>query len=134
MRFPAVLISSFLVASASSFTVIPQSTLRMPSTWLAAVDGEDAPEEPQPQKPAEAAATDILNSPAFLERKLDVLKSDIAKVDEEIASAKDRLESGKAEWGGQLDELQTEVRENRSTGSFQWQIQHFFSTRTFKNA
>jgi flagellar motility protein MotE (MotC chaperone) len=55
-------------------------------------------------------ASDILNSPVFLQKKLDVIKSDLAKVDEKMAAEKTRLEEGKAEWGGQLDDLKKEVR------------------------
>jgi molecular chaperone GrpE len=54
--------------------------------------------------------TDILNSPAFLKRKIDVLKSDIASVDEKIAEQNKVLEAGKEEWGSQLDSLQTEFQ------------------------
>ena len=55
------------------------------------------------------AASDILNSPAFLTRKLEVLKSDIEKIDEEIAETQQQVEAGKAEWGPQLEDLQREV-------------------------
>lgn len=90
-----------------------QSYRPLPSTCLFA-EGEDASSSEASQQqdipePKTDAATDILNSPAFLKRKLDVLKSEIAKIDEEIAAAKQRLEEGKAEWAGQLDELQKEV-------------------------
>ena len=54
-------------------------------------------------------ASDILNSPAFLRRKVDVLKSDIAAVEEKIAATNQVLEANKAEWGPQLEELQKEV-------------------------
>lgn len=57
-----------------------------------------------------AGATDILNSPAFLQRKLEVLKSDVAAVGEDLAAAKDLLKAGKEEYGSQLDDLQNEVR------------------------
>lgn len=70
--------------------------------------GEEAPQDEAPAADADAS-TDILNSPAFLKRKIDVLKSDIAKAEEDIELAKQRLEEGKAEWGAQLDELQKEV-------------------------
>mmetsp|Transcript_135261 Transcript_135261/g.201151 ORF Transcript_135261/g.201151 Transcript_135261/m.201151 type:complete len:253 (-) Transcript_135261:77-835(-) len=63
--------------------------------------GDDAPSD---------SATDILNSPAFLSRKVEVLKSDIEKADEELAEAKEVLEAGKAEWGSQLDDLQKEYK------------------------
>ena len=51
---------------------------------------------------------DILNSPVFLKRKIDVLKSDIAELDTKIAAANAMYEANKAEWGGQLEKLQNE--------------------------
>jgi flagellar motility protein MotE (MotC chaperone) len=69
-------------------------------------EGGEAPEE----EPSTGGAGDILNSPAFLKRKVDVLKSDIAKADEDIAALTEAVEAGKAEWGDQLDKLQAEVR------------------------
>ncbi len=56
-----------------------------------------------------ASANDILNSPAFLKRKLEVLESDIAKIDEKISNANKVYEENKAEWGPQLDDLRKEV-------------------------
>ena len=52
--------------------------------------------------------SDILNSPAFLKRKVDVLNSDLAKIDAQINTANAQLEEGKAEWGPELDRLQAE--------------------------
>ena len=82
-----------------------------PSTCLFLSDEQEqsAGESAQEQNSNNNAPDDILNSPAFLKRKIDVLKSDIAKTEEGIAAAKQRLEEGKAEWGGQLEELQKEV-------------------------
>ena len=54
-------------------------------------------------------ASDILNSPAFLRRKVDVLKSDLEKLEAQINTANAQLEEGKAEWGPELDRLQSEV-------------------------
>lgn len=65
---------------------------------------------PSTTSTAAAAANDILNSPAFLKRKLDVLRSDLGKIDNDINDAKDRLAAGREEWGPQLDDLQKEVR------------------------
>jgi len=61
-------------------------------------------------EPAAAAAdqNDILNSPAFLKRKLEVLGSDIAAAEEELVAATERKEVAKEEWGPQLDALQRE--------------------------
>lgn len=84
-----------------------QSVLR-PSTMLYAEEAEEAAEE----APAAAtgAADDILNSPAFLKRKIDVLKSDIAAIDEKISAANEVYEANKAEWGPQIENLRKEVR------------------------
>eukprot|EP00551_Chaetoceros_affinis_P003830 CAMPEP_0203634482 /NCGR_PEP_ID=MMETSP0088-20131115/1411_1 /ASSEMBLY_ACC=CAM_ASM_001087 /TAXON_ID=426623 /ORGANISM="Chaetoceros affinis, Strain CCMP159" /LENGTH=240 /DNA_ID=CAMNT_0050488095 /DNA_START=306 /DNA_END=1028 /DNA_ORIENTATION=+ len=54
------------------------------------------------------SSNDILNSPAFLKRKLEVLESDIAKIDEKISNANKVYEENKAEWGSQLDDLRKE--------------------------
>lgn len=52
--------------------------------------------------------SDILNSPAFLTRKLEVLKSDIAAMEKEIEEAQAVYEAGKAEWGSKFDMLNKE--------------------------
>lgn len=67
-------------------------------------------EEDQQQQSAEPKKKemDILNSPAFLKRKLQVLKNDISKVDEKITKANADLEEGKAKWGEKLKELERE--------------------------
>jgi len=54
------------------------------------------------------SATDILNSPAFLKRKLELLKEDVLKVETDIAEIKVIVEEGKAEWGERLDQLDKE--------------------------
>jgi hypothetical protein len=82
-----------------------------PSTCLAAQEGDNEEDTTANNAAPPSNGDDILNSPAFLKRKLDVLRSDIAQTEQNIADAKVRLEDGKAEWGGQLDELQKEVRE-----------------------
>jgi hypothetical protein len=81
-----------------------------------------------------AESNDILNSPAFLQRKFEVLQADLQKAEDALAAAQQRLEEGKAEWGPQLADLQTEVssiceRKNCfNTNSL------LCSTKTFKNA
>lgn len=57
---------------------------------------------------ASADSNDILNSPAFLKRKLEVLESDIATAEEDLAAATERKEVAKEEWGPQLEALQRE--------------------------
>lgn len=91
-------------------------TVAVPSTCLFAAEegGGDAEEtatedKAQEETPAGDASSDILNSPAFLQRKLDVIKSDIVKAEEAIDAAKVQLEEGKAEWGKQFEDLEAEV-------------------------
>lgn len=55
-----------------------------------------------------ADPNDILNSPAFLKRKLEVLESDIATTEQDLAAATERKEVAKEEWGPQLESLQRE--------------------------
>ena len=84
-----VLVSSIL--SSTTAFVMPRTT---PSnTRLAAAAAED----------------NILNSPAFLQRKFEVLQTDMAKAQDALLAAQERLEQGKAEWGPQIADLQTEV-------------------------
>lgn len=101
-------------APSPSFSSQPISTQQMtqsvlrPSTMLYAEEAEEAAEEAPAA--ASGAADDILNSPAFLKRKIDVLKSDIAAIDEKISAANEVYEAGKAEWGPQIENLRKEVR------------------------
>lgn len=99
------------VTSFSSVSVTQRAPVFASSTCLFAEEDEKAAET-KPEK--KTSDTDILNSPAFLKRKLEVLKSDLAKAEEDLASAKQRLEEGKVEWGAQLDELEAEVRTSKS--------------------
>lgn len=88
-------------------------------TSLFAEEGEEAEAEPEAEPEAKAKAeekeeekasseTDILNSPAFLKRKLEVLKSDVAKLDEKTSDTNKVYEENKAEWGPQIDDLRKE--------------------------
>eukprot|EP00529_Nitzschia_sp_RCC80_P029982 CAMPEP_0113451444 /NCGR_PEP_ID=MMETSP0014_2-20120614/6341_1 /TAXON_ID=2857 /ORGANISM="Nitzschia sp." /LENGTH=307 /DNA_ID=CAMNT_0000342799 /DNA_START=146 /DNA_END=1069 /DNA_ORIENTATION=+ /assembly_acc=CAM_ASM_000159 len=54
------------------------------------------------------AGSDILNSPAFLKRKLEVLKTDIEKTQASLEETEQRVVTAKEEWGPQLELLQTE--------------------------
>lgn len=67
----------------------------------------DAPADKEHQLPTEEQA-DILNSPAFLKRKVEVLQSDIAALETEIEEANVVLQAGKDEWGNQFDMLNRE--------------------------
>jgi len=65
-------------------------------------DGDDSAAAPA------SDVNDILSSPAFLKRKLEVLESDIANTEEELVAATERKEIAKEEWGPQLEALQRE--------------------------
>lgn len=85
------------------------------STILFAEEGSQETtrqEEDQQQQSTEPKKKemDILNSPAFLKRKLQVLKNDVSKVEEKIMKANADFEEGKAKWGEKLKELEREVR------------------------
>lgn len=114
----------FLASSSEAYalcrpsTNLPTTRLAFrPSTCLRSADTDEASKEPsdsddgsktEEKAKSEDAATDILNSPAFLKRKLEVIQSDTAKVEENIEAAKTRLEEGKAEWGSQIGDLEKE--------------------------
>lgn len=76
-------------------------------------DEKTTKEEPAPSASSSSSANDkmndILDSPAFLKRKIDVLKSDIEAADEKIEAANKIYEANKAEWGPQLETLRKEV-------------------------
>ena len=104
-----VSVESFVVSSPQS-SLVQSGTAFQPktSTCLRAEEDNETGTEEETAS-GDAAATDILNSPAFLKRKIDVLKSDIEKADEDIAAAQELAEAGKVEWGPQLEDLQREV-------------------------
>jgi hypothetical protein len=106
----AFMISNPSVSSLSSSRTSSQSFFQ--PTCLREKEEEAGAEEENVTAAAPVAdsGTDILNSAAFLTRKADVLKSDIEKMDESIAEVKATLEAGKEEWGGQIGDLQKEVR------------------------
>ena len=97
-------VSAFQVAKPSvAFRVGQVAT----STCLYAEEEAEAGTESE--TPSATGSTDILNSPAFLKRKIDVLKSDIAQAEADIVAAQEQAQAGKAEWGPQLENLEREV-------------------------
>ena len=54
--------------------------------------------------------SDILSSPTFLKRKVEVLQSDIAALEKEIEEATAVAAKGKEEWAAKFDMLTKEVR------------------------
>lgn len=100
-----------LATNVNAFTVsLPSRTRAVGTTCLQAEEsGEEATDAPS----EEGGGTDILSSPAFLKRKLEVLQSDIEAAEGDIAELTKAVEEGKAEWGDQLDKLRDEVRRFR---------------------
>eukprot|EP00525_Craspedostauros_australis_P009688 CAMPEP_0198109088 /NCGR_PEP_ID=MMETSP1442-20131203/1106_1 /TAXON_ID= /ORGANISM="Craspedostauros australis, Strain CCMP3328" /LENGTH=230 /DNA_ID=CAMNT_0043764587 /DNA_START=51 /DNA_END=743 /DNA_ORIENTATION=- len=100
--------TAFSVGSPTSGILLRQPVT---STCLWAEKAEETSDDETIEAGDDASsATDILNSPAFLQRKLEVLETDIKKADEDIAEAKERLSAGKEEWQDQLDKLEVEYK------------------------
>ena len=69
---------------------------------------EETKQVPEAELPSEDDS-DILNSPAFLRRKVEVLESDLAALAKEVEEANAIYLQGKEEWGSKFDALNTEV-------------------------
>jgi molecular chaperone GrpE len=99
------------VSTRSKVEVANPSTRFLDTRLFAEETPEENPvteEEEEAPKDDSSSSSDILNSPAFLKRKIDVLMSDIAAVDEKLSEANARYEANKAEWGPQLESLSKE--------------------------
>lgn len=66
---------------------------------------------PEANKEEEMDGMDILSSPVFLRRKLEVVQKDLQVTTAEISQAKEQLEQAQQEWQPQLDELEREYRQ-----------------------
>ena len=117
LPFAALLVLGAVNTEAFSFSrpalVGPATTPFARSlTYLRAEEPQESQEEGEvsdDDAPPASGGADILNSPEFLKRKVDVLKSDLEAADAEIAALTAAVEEGKAEWGNQLEKLKTEV-------------------------
>lgn len=88
--------------SHSAFSTSITSIDNRRSSLLAKKEEEEGKEEKS--LPSEGAS-DILSSPAFLKRKLEVLKQDLAITEERLEAANTALEEGKAVWGDKFADL-----------------------------
>eukprot|EP00980_Cylindrotheca_fusiformis_P011270 scaffold2595_cov107-Cylindrotheca_fusiformis.AAC.3 len=116
----ATSVESFVVTHPSRTAISPASINPSTSTCLHAEDDNEAGTEAETEAASSSSETDILSSPAFLKRKVEVLKSDIEKAEQDIQAAQEQAEAGKAEWGPQLEDLQREyknIQERMSTQS-----------------
>lgn len=104
-----------LTASVTAFSVGRSPVLSSLSSRLAtrvyAEEEENAEEHPGDHILPSEGSSDILNSPAFLKRKIDVLRSDIEKLESDLEKIKIQVEAGKAEWGQQMDDLDKEYKQ-----------------------
>lgn len=116
-----LLTTFFAIGVSDAFSTIPSSARAQASishqsfVTKTRLFAEETPNDESPKggseapsKQTDASTSDILNSPAFLKRKIDVLKSDIAAVEEKISEANTMYEANKAEWGPQLESLKKE--------------------------
>jgi molecular chaperone GrpE len=78
--------------------------------------GEASSEEAAAAASIEA---DILSSPVFLRRKLEVVQKELEATNAEIEEARGRLDQAKEEWQPQLDELEREYARIQSRMSDQ---------------
>jgi len=71
---------------------------------------EDEPENKESKEKVETEEKpiDILNSPAFLKRKVEVLKEDVKRLEMDIKDAKVKVEENKAEWSEKLERVDKE--------------------------
>ena len=102
-------VSSKFIASSWKSSQQPASVLYADASAESEGDGTSEEIEDAGLLPSEEAL-DILNSPAFLKRKVDVLQSDIAATEKEIEEANAVYLQGKEEWGSKFDMLNKEVR------------------------
>jgi molecular chaperone GrpE len=109
MRSVILLLSALSLSQA--FVAGPSSSIFHRQTTRTAIDmaeGSDADSNNEKAPAESSSTTDILNSPAFLRRKADVLKSDITQLQEKLAAAQKLMQDNQAEWKPQIDSLQTE--------------------------
>jgi hypothetical protein len=101
-----------MMATTSS-TKLPRCRASSPLRAAAAADGDDgaAAAEGGIPEDTKASSDDILNSPAFLNRKVEVLQSDIAALEKELEEANAVASAAKEEWGAKFDMLNKEVSE-----------------------
>lgn len=104
-------VNAFTISPSASTTNLNKIQPSRFNTLLYAEEGEsDSDAEAKSAGNEDSSgANDILNSPAFLKRKLEVLQSDLKSIDEKISDANKIYEENKAEWGPQLDDLRKEV-------------------------
>lgn len=128
-RTTSAVVEAFVVttrtAPSSSLSPAADVVVVTPSTclWMAKEgDGSESNTEQQEAQDTTttagddvaSGATDILNSPAFLKRKLEVLKNDVEKIEADLEAALERAEIAKEEWGPQLEDLQREVSQEQT--------------------
>lgn len=111
---------SYRVFQKQQSIIYATETPETPEAPEAATETTETTETP-PEAAKEAGGSSpdaILNSPAFLKRKLQVLQDDLTSMDDKIESAKADLEASKEEWGvliDQLDEEKTRIMKRMET-------------------
>ncbi|KAL3798650.1 hypothetical protein ACHAW5_006288 [Stephanodiscus triporus] len=106
---------SAMMATTSS-PPLPRRTASSPLHAAAAAGEDDAaaeggiPDETKASSEGSGDVSDILNSPAFLKRKVEVLQSDIAALEKELEEATAVASAAKEEWGAKFDMLNKESK------------------------
>ena len=105
------------MASAGAFVAPPHRAALIASSPLRADAAAEGTSEDNDETTATEAdhslpseeQSDIMNSPAFLKRKAEVLQSDVAAIEKEIEEAQATYDANKEEWGAKFDTLNKEV-------------------------
>lgn len=105
---PTVLLLISLLTASEAFAPSSRPTA-FSGVTLFSSEEPAAEAEKKSEAKKDDGADDILNSPAFLKRKLEVLKEDLTKIDVDIEEAKATFEANKAEMGEKFDRLKLEV-------------------------
>jgi hypothetical protein len=126
------------VMATTSSPPLPRCRASSPLRAAAAEGDVDAaaaeggiPEETKASSDVVGDVSDILNSPAFLNRKVEVLKSDIAALEKELEEANAVASAAKEEWGAKFDMLNKEVSEALSSTMhlYGWRELHYSRSR-----
>ena len=101
--------SPVVVASTSSWQKSQPLVSPLHSDATSEDDGQETTANEEPGSLPSEEESDILNSPAFLTRKVEVLQSDIAAMEKEIEEANTVYLAAKEEWGAKFDRLNSDV-------------------------
>eukprot|EP00956_Cyclotella_meneghiniana_P022104 scaffold41156_cov78-Cyclotella_meneghiniana.AAC.1 len=102
-------IATLCITFSNGFITAPTRHALRQSPLYEESSGETAEPSTEPTNNG-GEESDILNSAAFLQRKVEVLQGDLKKLDESMEEVNAVYEANKAEWGEKFDKLNDESR------------------------